>query len=389
MTNDQHNLRDCLWLCGLYRQAGLAPADVRGLMNRFGSIDNMMTASPDSVAEAIIGPPDKVSRLRTFLKNARIANQSAELAGAMTHKGIRALSCKDPDFPRQLLEIAGCPPVLFYRGQNFAEMMSSQYKVTIIGTRTPTPYGRAVTRRIAGELAEQGVLIISGMARGIDAEAHQAALRAKGRTIAVLGCGPDYPYPAEHAGLMDQIADNGLIVSEYPPGVPPRRQHFPARNRILSGLADAVAVIEASHDSGSMITAGFAAEQGKDVFAVPGSILSPFSQGCNQLIKDGAEVLTSAADLLWRLPVGLIQTRIEQAARAIGREDEADSATMEETLIHALTGHDMTLAELSECIGFSFPGTASCLTRMEISGRVCCEKGRYALTSSALCCNNS
>ena len=387
MSKELNTLRNCLWLSELNRQAGVTPSVLRRIVNQCPDLDSLMSAGPDRIAEAMTGPPDKIIRLRAFIKNKRMLPKLDEWAASSFERGVRAVFFADDDFPSRLREISGCPPVLFYRGQDFASIMKQSYFVTIVGTRTPTPYGKMVSRQIAGELAERGIIVISGLARGIDAEVHRAVLHENKPTIAVVGCGPDLPYPPENAGLMEQIAETGLIISEHPPGVPPRKQHFPARNRILSGLADAVAVIEASGDSGTMITAGFAGEQGRDVFAVPGNILSPFSQGCNKLIREGAEVLTSAADILWRLPVGFVQTRIAYAAKtASGELDEADPAAQ---AIMALTGHAMTLTEMADSLDWPLSQTASILTDLEINGLVLCDRGRYSLTAAALCCNNS
>ena len=177
----------------------------------------------------------------------------------------------------------------------------------MIGTRNPSPYGRQITQKIVSDLAAHQVVTVSGLARGIDTCVHLCSIENNGPTVAVLGCGPDLAYPPENGPLMEHIVDSGALISEYPPGTPPRRQNFPARNRILSGLADAVAVMEAARKSGTLITAGFAADQGRDVYAVPGSILIPDHDGCHQLIKDGAILLERADDLLWRHPALYLQ----------------------------------------------------------------------------------
>jgi DNA processing protein len=167
----------------------------------------------------------------------------------------------------------------------------------VAGSRQPTVYGRRVTRSLSAELAREDVLIISGLARGVEGLAHQTALDQGGLTLAVLAHGLDLVYPPEHARLLENIKRTGLIVSEHPPGTRPQRQFFPARNRILSGLADVVVITEAARSCGSQITAGFAADQGREVLAVPGPVFSQQSQGCHQLIKDGAGLLESSADI--------------------------------------------------------------------------------------------
>jgi len=266
---------------------------------------------------------------------------------------------------------------------SFDQNGNNRFGVTVIGTRNPTPYGRAVTEMITADLADHQVMIISGMARGIDSIAHRTALKRHGLTIAVLGNGPDLPYPPENADLLQEISRKGLIISEHPPGTAPRKQHFPARNRILSGLSDAIAVIEASRDSGSLITANFAGDQGRDVYAVPGSILSPFSQGCNQLIREGAEILCSASDILQRLPVGVMQQ--ELACRISPYADHPDMI-MNPDLFHALVGGPLSLAELTGILERSVAETAALLTRQELDGYISCEKGRYSLTAQGKIC---
>ncbi len=200
------------------------------------------------------------------------------------------------DYPTKLLDIASPPKQLYSLGDISDD---DSYKIAVVGTRKPTKYGRYATETLVGELARLGVTIISGLALGVDSLAHRAALVAQGKTIAVMPCGLDKIYPASHRGLAKEIlAARGALISEYEEGVPPLVHNFPARNRIVSGLADAVLVIEAAARSGTSITAGFALEQGKTVMAVPGNINSPMSVGTNNLIKTGAFPVASVTDVL-------------------------------------------------------------------------------------------
>jgi len=215
------------------------------------------------------------------------------------HAGIRAVCLGDPDYPLRLARTDSCPPVLYFRGQDAAVRWNHPFSVTVVGSRAPSDYGLAVTRRIVAELARSDTLVISGLARGIDGLAHQVTLDNHGLTIAVVAQGPDLAYPPEHARLMERIARQGVVISEHPPGTRPKRPYFPARNRLLSGLSDVVAVMEARPKSGTLITAGFAADQGREVLAVPGSILAGDSGGCHQLLREGAGLLESAADILF------------------------------------------------------------------------------------------
>ena len=211
--------------------------------------------------------------------------------------GYRFLPRSSPDFPPLLRAIHDPPAGLFVRGAAEPEILSRP-SVGVVGARASSGYGASVARSLGRELAGAGLVVVSGLARGIDAEAHRGALEAQGSTVAVLGCGIDRDYPAAHAELARRVADAGLIVSEYAPGVEPAPWRFPARNRIVAGLCAATVVVEARERSGALITADLALEEGREVFAVPGEITSSLSAGTNALLKLGAAPLTSAADVL-------------------------------------------------------------------------------------------
>jgi DNA processing protein len=211
---------------------------------------------------------------------------------------VTLLTLNHPDYPSRLLTIYDPPPIL-YRKQKTTN--SDPYPIAMVGTRNMTSYGKMVTERIAGELARVGITIVSGFARGIDATAHRAAIAAGGRTVAVLGCGIDVIYPKEHRKLYDEILDNGVIFSEFPMGAHPEPRYFPQRNRIISGLSLGCVVCEASLKSGSLITARFALEHGREVFAVPGSIFSETSKGVHYLMQSGAKIVTDMQDILKEL----------------------------------------------------------------------------------------
>jgi DNA processing protein len=211
-------------------------------------------------------------------------------------RGVAVLTLDDPSYPALLRTIADPPPVLFLRG-----LLDASPAVAIVGSRRATPYGLAAAARLAADLAMVGVTVVSGLARGIDAAAHQGALDGGGRTVAVLGCGPDVTYPPEHAGLASAIAGAGALVSEFAPGTPPLRGHFPRRNRIISGLALGVIVVEGMEDSGALVTADYALNQGREVFAVPGSIFSRGSRAPHDLLRQGARVVENAADVVQEL----------------------------------------------------------------------------------------
>ena len=218
----------------------------------------------------------------------------------LERKKIRFIPVHDPDYPRRLRDIESHPYALYVKGRLPDE---EKLSVAIVGARRCTPYGEAMALEYGEILAKNGIQIISGMARGIDGAGQRGALNEGGSTYAVLGCGADVCYPKEHQGLYWDIQEQGGIISEYVPGTPPLSNHFPARNRILSGLSDVILVIEAKEKSGSLITADMALEQGKDVYALPGMVTSPLSQGCHYLISQGAGILISPSELLKELNV--------------------------------------------------------------------------------------
>jgi DNA processing protein len=212
--------------------------------------------------------------------------------------GGRVITLKDEEYPKRLRDIYDPPPLLYIKGELKKE---DEFAVSVVGSRKTTPYGRWFTEKVSQELARQGVTIVSGMARGIDSLAHWGAISGGGRTIAVLGCGVDVIYPSENRNLFTKIIDHGAILSEFPMGSPPEGGHFPRRNRIISGLSFGVVVVQASEKSGSLITAGYALEQGREVFAVPGNVGTEGSRGTHRLIKEGAKLVETSEDILEEL----------------------------------------------------------------------------------------
>ncbi len=229
--------------------------------------------------------------------------------------GAQLISLHDPVFPQRLREIFDPPVVLFALGRT--ELLAS-HSVAVVGTRRPSPYGMAATERLSADLAKAGLTIVSGMARGIDTAAHTAALREEGNTIAVLGCGVDVLYPIENRKLYQEIAQRGLLISEFPLGAPAYPQNFPIRNRIVSGLALGVVVVEGAQHSGSAITAKLAMDQGREVFAVPGNITSKMSWGPNLLIKDGgAKLVQEWTDITNELPQAVRRDLVARAQQKV------------------------------------------------------------------------
>ncbi|MEA2531824.1 MAG: processing protein, partial [Thermomicrobiales bacterium] len=274
--------------------------------------------------------------------------------------GMEVVTLGEAHYPRLLAEIPAPPPVLYFKGTLEPEDRTA---VAMVGTRRSTAYGREVASRIATELAEAGVTIVSGMARGIDAVAHQAAVRAGGRTLAVLGSGVNVIYPAEHATLAAEIAEHGAVVSDYAPDTKPDAVNFPPRNRIISGLSLGVVIVEAPNRSGALITCDFAADQGREVFVVPGNVLSHASAGCNRLLRDGARAVTCAADILEDLKLGQRreQTVVQQAL----------PASEEERRLYALlTAEPQHIDELSAAANLAITQGSVLLSMMELKGFV-------------------
>ena len=278
--------------------------------------------------------------------------------------GLRFLARSDPAFPPLLRAIHDPPPGLFVRGEAEIALLARP-AVAIVGARACSAYGRQIARSLGRELAAAGLVVVSGLARGVDAEAHRGALEAGGLTVAVLGCGIDRDYPAAHRELARQVAATGLVLSEYAPGVEPAPWRFPARNRIVAGLCAASVVVEARERSGALITADFALEEGREVFAVPGEITSALSAGSNALLRLGATPLTCAQDVLesygLAAPVRLAPELGEAAAAVF------------EHVREAAAGAD----ELARATGLGAGELAAALTELELAGVVREEDGVY------------
>jgi DNA processing protein len=274
-----------------------------------------------------------------------------------------------PGYPPLLAELHDPPARLYLRGGP-AEILARP-SVAIVGARSCSPYGAQVARELARELAGAGVVVVSGLARGVDGEAHRGALAAGGLTVAVLGCGIDRDYPRAHADLARRVSENGLVVSEYPPGIEPSPWRFPARNRIVAGLAGATVVVEARRRSGALITADFALELGRDVFAVPGEITSGLSEGTNDLIRQGAIPLLAAADVF--------------EAMGIEREPPGPPASLSpeaDAVWGVLQQGVLTLDEISRTTGVGAAEVAVALTELELAGLVVQADGRYRRTTA-------
>jgi DNA processing protein len=284
-------------------------------------------------------------------------------------QGIRWLGRSEPAFPRGLTAIFDPPIGLFVRGDVDAALLD-QPAVAVVGARSCSPYGASVARTLGRELAAAGLVVVSGLARGVDGEAHRGALEAGGTTVAVLGCGIDRVYPAAHAELARRVSERGLIVSEYSPGVEPAPWRFPARNRIIAGLAAATVVVEARERSGALITADLALEEGREVFAVPGEITSALSTGTNALLRTGATALTSTADVL------------EVFGIAAAQQQRVELSPPAELVLSRLRDRPAAPDELTRELAVPAAEIASALAELELASLIDEQAGLYRASTA-------
>jgi DNA processing protein len=334
---------------------GIGAVRFQSLLNTFGSAEAAWHASPEALRSAGLS-----QRIVENLIRLRSLDHLDQVWERMQARNIQVLTWEDAAYPRRLKEIDQPPPVLYTLGNIIPE---DEWAVAVVGTRRVTAYGRQVAEDLGASLARSGVTVVSGLARGVDAAAHQAALNAGGRTLAVLGSGVDHIYPPEHRRLSEQIREQGAVISDYAPGTPPDAANFPPRNRIISGLSIAVVVVEAGVTSGALITAAFAAEQGRDVFAVPGNIKAPQSAGSNRLIQQGARPLLDVNDVLDSLNLSGITE--QRAARAVLPADETEAH-----LINVLSQEPLHVDEIREQTGMPIDQVSAALALMELKGLV-------------------
>lgn len=308
---------------------------------------------PDQILEAECLIPPRTGRPRRTPSELR--ERAARAIDRGTRAGLTALCWNDPRTPPSFLQIVDPPPVLWVRGQL---SWIDQPSVGIVGSRAGSPYAIAVAERLASDLAARGVVIVSGLARGVDAAAHQGALAAAGLTVAVLGCGADRVYPHEHKALAQRVATDGALVSEFAPCTPPTAVFFPRRNRIIAALSQAVVVVEAGEKSGSLITARCALEQNRDVLAVPGNILTARNRGGHALLRDGARLVESADDVL------------EQLGLSGGATTGLQPPENDPVLAVLPPGEPFDLDQLSEQTGLATPHLLARLLDLELRGNV-------------------
>jgi DNA processing protein len=338
------------------RIRGIGRVRVQQLEDHFGSLREAWAASAGDLRAA--GLDD--AALRAIVDTRPSVDPEAERA-ALERERVTAITWHDDAYPRRLREVFDRPPVLFVRGDI---QPSDEWAVAVVGTRRVSVYGRQVAEEMSRGLAANSVTVVSGLARGVDAVAHRAALEAGGRSIAVLACGLDLVYPPEHKRLAEQIVERGALISEYPLGTEPRGDFFPRRNRILSGISLGVLVVEGDVKSGALITARQANDQNREVFAVPGSIYSPGSRGTNKLIQDGEAKLTlDVQDILAELNLTMASHQIEAAELIPADETEA-------VILRALGQEPMYVDDLRRACGLPIATVTSALAMLELKGHV-------------------
>jgi DNA processing protein len=367
---------------------GGASAPRRALLDACGSPSNALAAGPARWRECGMD----AARIRALRDDSLLPALNRSRAW-LERPGHRLIGWHDPDYPALLRRIASPPLALFVAGESG---MLWHPGVAVVGSRHPSAGGRDNARRFATDIARSGLSVVSGLAAGVDRAAHEATLDAGGLTVAVLGTGPDVPYPKTHAPLLARIAAHGAVVSEHPPGTEALREHFPSRNRIIAGLALGTLVVEAASRSGALITARLAADAGREVFAIPGSIHNPMARGCHRLIREGAALVESAEEAIAGLapcaaalaehlrhhPAGPISASTSgseaaggdaQAAITFGPDDDAAYHRLWQAL-----GHDPTdMDQLAERTGLTTAALSSMLLMMELQGRVSADHGRY------------
>lgn len=335
---------------------GIGPTRLAKLIEQCGSITAAWHATPADLLAAGIDARSSAA-LHQIRTSVDLAEQVAELAA----DGVQLICVADIGYPRLLAGIPNAPPLLYVRGDLTP---TDDWAVAVVGTRSPTTYGKEATRAIVSEMARRGVTIVSGLAIGIDAMAHIAALEAGGRTLAVLGSGIDQIYPERNRALAEQIMQQGALISDYSPGTKPMAANFPPRNRIISGLALGTLVVEAGEKSGSLITVAFALEHGREVFAVPGSIFSRASKGTHHLLREGATVATCADDILDALNLA---TAPVQQEIALALFDELDDAT-ENALMQHLSAEPQHIDLLTRACGLPAATVSATLAMLELKG---------------------
>lgn len=365
---------------------GLGSVRVRKLLKIFGSAEAVWTAEQGDI-EKVGLPKDTLQSFFEFRKKNPAAVE--RLIDYCTEERIKLCSIVDDDYPPILKEINASPPVFYYYGK----LEPFTNRIGMVGTRDYTEYGKRIAQEIASELAAAGITIVSGAARGIDTFSHRGAMKY-GRTIAVLGCGIAYAFANNNADLIREIAENGVVMTDYTPGQRPTAETFPARNRIIAGLSRGVVVVEAGHKSGAMITGGYAGDYGRDIFSVPGSIYFPKSIGCHELIRDGAILVRNANDILeyynWTpnksaVPKKNIVENLDGNIKNVGGKKNIDDEILklegnEKKVFDAIPSGDfITVDEILEAVSeIQYDEIGFILTKLELKNIIVERDGEYS-----------
>jgi DNA processing protein len=351
---------------------GLGPVRIRRLADAFGTPEAALSAPVPLLLGKKLIPP---SSAEAFRDKDRLVDGARRQIGDCGKNGISVLIQDDADYPAYLKEIFAPPPVIYVKGSLPA---LRDHAIAVVGTRGPTPYGVECARRLTAELCSRAV-IVSGLARGIDTAAHERCLELGGKTVAVLGCGIDRAYPPENKKLAERICENGALVSEFPPGTVPEAYNFPRRNRIISGVSCGVLVVEAGEKSGALITANYALQQNRVVFAVPGPIDSPASAGTFRLIKDGAVPVRSSEDIFEHVSAVTFAPLLAAPPQKIRSEAPPPAALAEEELAvwDALTDAPARVDTIAETCGIDIPQLLGTLLNLELKGFITQTGGQH------------
>jgi DNA processing protein len=335
----------------------------RRLVERFGDPENVFKASARDLA-SIKGM--HTGALSSIINRDGKAEAEKECR-AVERAGVRIVTFLSLEYPKALVEVHDHPPFLYVKGTLRADELS----VAIVGSRRASNYGTTTAEKLARDLSAQGITVVSGLARGIDTAAHRGALKAGGRSIGVLGCGIDVVYPRENVRIFDELQKKGALVSEFPMGTEPRAENFPRRNRIISGISSGVLVVEATENSGSLITAQYALEQGREVFAVPGNINYGSSRGTNSLIKQGAKLVECTGDILEELPqaVKSVNPRVADAVQAL--------SPIEANVVALLAPNPLHIDEIIAKSALTAGEVSAILLRLELNGLITQLPGMY------------
>ncbi|MDM8521720.1 DNA-processing protein DprA [Anaerolineales bacterium HSG6] len=343
-----------LWI-GFSKVSGIGPARFKNLIEYYGNVETAWRAEASELRA--IGLDGKTVNNLVKTRQQFDVDRELELINKL---GVSVVTWDCPGYPNALKTISDPPFVLYVRGELIAD---DEWAVALVGTRKATTYGKECVRSLAHGLVKSGSTVVSGLAYGIDTEAHKAALKANGRTIAVLGCGVDINYPAANRNLAQAISESGAIISEYPLGTRPEPKNFPRRNRIISGLSLGIVVVEGPIKSGANITARYALEQGREVFAVPGSILHHNSSGPHHLIQNGAKLVMEVNDILEELNLTQLSQHVE--ARTLIPDNDTEAI-----LLKNLSPEPTHIDDLGQLTGLQASELASALTMMELKGMV-------------------